>query len=405
MRILFVHEVNYATKVVFEMHDFPELLSQRGHDVVFVDFPEDEDRKGLKRLVDLTTRVVNGTARAHDGPGVEVRTPGRVLPPPFDRLVASVTHVPEIRRLLRRGDVDVVVLYGVPTNGWQTVRLAARYGVPVVFRSIDVSHQLRSTPFTRLIELAERSVVRRASWVSTHNVALRNYLVELGADPDRSSVEYPGLDLERFEPGPRPAALAARHGIEPEHRVALFMGTLYRFAGLDWFIEEFAQVLAEDQQLRLVLVGGGEFESELRATAKSVGAEDSVIFTGFADYQNLADHLRLGDVAINPFPPQLVTNCALPGKVLQYLGCGLPTVCTPLLGLQGMLEEGEGVLYREPGAAFVDAVVELLHDTGRADEVGASGRASMERLARWDTCLDLFEARLREVASQGHSTE
>ena len=33
MKILFIHEVNYRAKVVFEMHEFPELLSLAGHEV------------------------------------------------------------------------------------------------------------------------------------------------------------------------------------------------------------------------------------------------------------------------------------------------------------------------------------------------------------------------------------
>lgn len=41
MKILFIHEVNYRGKVVFEMHEFPELLALAGHEVHFLEFPED----------------------------------------------------------------------------------------------------------------------------------------------------------------------------------------------------------------------------------------------------------------------------------------------------------------------------------------------------------------------------
>ena len=77
MRILFVHEVNYRKKVIFEMHDFPELLSLAGHDVVFVDFAEGVERSGWRRFLDWRTETSIVEERAHSGAAVEVRTPGR----------------------------------------------------------------------------------------------------------------------------------------------------------------------------------------------------------------------------------------------------------------------------------------------------------------------------------------
>ena len=145
MRLLFDHEVNWRAKVVYEIHDYPELLSLAGHEVVFIDFPVGETRREFSRFLDLRTRVRKGQTRAHEGSSVEVRTPGRVLPAPLDRLLASVTHAPAIWRALKHEKFDAVILYGAPTNGWQTVWIANRLGVPVIFRAIDVSHVLRKS--------------------------------------------------------------------------------------------------------------------------------------------------------------------------------------------------------------------------------------------------------------------
>ena len=42
MKLLFIHEVSWRKKVVYEIHDFPELLAMRGHDVTFFEYDEDE---------------------------------------------------------------------------------------------------------------------------------------------------------------------------------------------------------------------------------------------------------------------------------------------------------------------------------------------------------------------------
>jgi glycosyltransferase involved in cell wall biosynthesis len=395
LRILFVHEVNWRQKVVYEIHDYPELLSKRGHECVFIDFAEGERPVGLRGLLDFRLRTRPNQWRAHTGGCVEVRTPGRVLPPPADRLCASLTQVPCIYRALRYECFDAMVLYAVPTNGWQAAALARHFRVPVLFRAIDVSHALRRTVFSALIKGAERAVTRRADWISCNNEALRDYLIAGGADPGRMSVDYPGIDLVRFAPGDRPARLCAKYGILPSHRTVMFMGTLYRFAGLDWFIEEFASHLRQHPDVRLLLFGGGEEQESLRMRCDRLGVSASVVAPGFVPYDELADHIRLADVAINPFTPSLVTHCALPGKMLQYMACGVPSVCTPLRGMMGMVRDGGGIIYREPGHAFVDAVRGLLDDPRARTATADAARACMERICTWDRAVDRLEAAIR----------
>ncbi|MFW2382639.1 MAG: glycosyltransferase, partial [Acidimicrobiales bacterium] len=392
MKILFVHEVSYANKVVFEIHDYPELLSLRGHDVTFVDFPEGIKPTGLNRLLALRSTVVEGYSRAHTGASVRVITPGRVLAPPFDRPLASVTHGPVIRGLLKSGNVDLVVLYGVPTNGWQTVRLAKRYGVPVLFRAIDVSHGIRKTRLAPLIRLAEHYIYRNADAISTHNVGLADYVVEHGADPDTVSIEYPGLDLERFQRRPRHSGLAAELNIAGTDRVVLFMGTLYRFAGLDPFLRLCAPWLKENPDMVVLLIGGGEEEAALRRLAADLQIESQVRITGFVDYEVLADYLSLGDVAINPFDRSEVTENALPGKVLQYLGSGLPTVSTPLRGLMGMIGDDRSTEFAELGPAFMASVMKWVDDEEARQDAARAARDLMERLCQWDSAIESFEA-------------
>jgi glycosyltransferase involved in cell wall biosynthesis len=250
---------------------------------------------------------------------------------------------------------------------------------------------LRKSVFKPLIKLAERSIYKRADWVSTNNEALRAYCIEHGADPQRISVDYAGLDFNRFYPDDKDPALLGRYGLNSDDRIVLFMGTFYRFAGLDWFITEFADHLRAHPDVRLVLVGGGEHDAELRALVDRLDLGSSVIFTGFVEYEELADHLRLADVGITPFRPQLATDCALVTKVLQYVASGVPAVCTPLSGTQGLLGEGEGVLYREPGAEFVETVLKLLRTASIRGAVARSGRDVLTERCDWGVAVDRFE--------------
>ena len=200
MRILFVHEISWLDKVTYEIHDIPELLSLRGHNVTFIDFAETDRQNSSKKFHRWKTTESSGMTRAHQGSAVDVLTPGYIATGIWGRLLNSLTFIPLFWRTVKDKRIDVVVLYGVPTNGLQTILLARILKVPVLFRAIDVSHQLRKFNFRFLIRLVERFVYKGADHISCHNEALKKYCISLGADASKISIDFPRLDSSRFKP-------------------------------------------------------------------------------------------------------------------------------------------------------------------------------------------------------------
>jgi glycosyltransferase involved in cell wall biosynthesis len=121
------------------------------------------------------------------------------------------------------------------------------------------------------------------------------------------------------------------------------MGSFFYFSGLPECIKEFAALSAADRNLKLLLIGGGEQEPELRDLVANLGLSKSVIFTGFIPYAELPRYLKLSSVAINPLKISQVASVAFPHKVLQYLATGLTVVSTRLEGLVGAIDGIEGL--------------------------------------------------------------
>lgn len=387
MKIVFVHEVSWFNKVVYEMHDFPELLSLRGHQVHFLDYDEGRSRARWKTLTTVESR-------AHQGSSVWVTTPPRLLPGICGRLLATIIQPLVFIQLLRRVRPDVVVCYSVPTSGWQIVKICNLRKVPIVARIIDVSHALRPTPFSPLVKLAERYVYRHANAVSTHNEALRQYCLDLGAKPENCVVTYPGVDLIRFYPAPPDPTLQRRLGIEKSDKVLLFMGTVFRFSGLYELLTELSGSMRRDPSIKLLILGDGEDLARIQRLTSSLGIAKQVPAPGRIDYQDLADHLRLGTIALLPFKEGLLTHCALPNKVLQYLACGLPTVATRLEGLESMLPNHSGLVYTSTTAEMATTAMQLLSHSRLLSAMSSLGRHDMAKLCDWSTQLDIFETLL-----------
>jgi glycosyltransferase involved in cell wall biosynthesis len=390
MKILFVHEVSWFNKVVFEMHDFPELLSLNGHEVHFLDFDEGKPRARWKPVTTVETR-------AHAGSQVSVTTPPKFLPGILGRLLTTIIHPLMFLRLIRKIKPNVVVTYSIPTSGWQIVKICNVKKIPIVVRVIDIPNVLRETHFKPLVKWSERFVFGHADFVSTHNEALRQYCIDLGASPDRSSVIYPGIDMTRFFPAPPRLDLQVKVGIQPTDTVLLFMGTIFRFSGLIELLTELAPTLHKDPSLKFLILGEGEDFVRLQELAKSLGLQHQVIMPGRIEYDLLADYLRLGHVALLPFRPEPVTHGALPGKILQYLACGLPTIATPLDGLQSMIAPDQGVLYANGPQEMTNLAVELASNVQHQNILSLRGIQLMNLHCSWQNQLQLFEKTLSEL--------
>jgi len=399
MKLLFVHEISWLKKVVYEIHDIPELLALKGHEVTFLEYDEDDGVQEKTALVEkrylFSKRSSN--SRAHENSNVKIITPRRWLPGIFGRLAAVFIHPFFVLQQIIFHKPDVLFLYGVPTNGWQSVLLAKLTKTPVVFRAIDVSHEIRPTRLSKIIKVAESIVVKNSQLILTHNYALREYLVKFGIEPQKVIVLLPGVDLSRFQRTNERGSKRQELNIRFDDKVILFMGTLFKFSGVFEFLQMAANDLRKNPNTKILIVGDGEDKNRIQGLIQSESLENHVLMPGRIQYEELNSVLQTGDIAVLPFIPQDVTHMALPGKVLQYLAAGLPTVAISLNGLKSVLGDDEGVLYAETQHELVSLSFDLLMNEPMRADMAKKGRLAMEEKCNWDVQISTLELLLAEL--------
>jgi glycosyltransferase involved in cell wall biosynthesis len=356
LKILFIHEVSYRKKVIFEMHEFPELLALRGHEISFLEF--DEGRKFWQKGQAPRSEVIQG--RVHPDARINLSRPFQVGIPGVDRILALVTVLPTLRKLFKNNNFDAIVLYAVPTYGLQTLWLAKRFKVPVLFRALDVSHKIRSSLLSPAIKWVEKRIYKQVDLLSANNAAMADYCQGLGKRTTATIVHYPPLDLIHFQQGERDQELRKSLGLKAEDRVITYMGSFFYFSGLKEALLAFALEAEKNRRLKLLLIGGGEQEGELRKLAQNLGIQDQTVFTGFVGYKDLPKYLKIADVAVNTLQPTLVANVAFPNKVLQYMAVGLPVVSTRLQGLYQTFGKDSGIAWAEDAKAVMQAAIQLV---------------------------------------------
>jgi glycosyltransferase involved in cell wall biosynthesis len=388
MRILFVHEVSYEKKPIFEMHEFPEHLAAKGHLVSFLQF--DEGFKFWQGYRQPRSKTIAG--RVLPNTSIKIITPHQFGIPGIDRLFVTLSVWPTLDRLLRSQKFDAIVLYAVPTYGRQVIQLAKKHGVSVIFRALDVSHLIRKSVFTTLIKSAEKYVYQHADVLSANNPAMERYCSELGGRTANTYVNLPPLDALHFAGKPRDQKLQASLGILPEQSVIAYMGSFFYFSGLDMVVEEFGKIAPKNPNLKLLLIGGGEQDSQLKDLVSELNLEQQVVFTGFVPYIDLPKYLQLADVAINPMLSGPVSNTAFPHKVLQYMAAEVPVVSTKLDGIYETFGSDSGITWVSgPREVLPQAVAIAAAKEGAGDAV-VKQSAAVSKLLGVSRAVNDFEA-------------
>lgn len=395
MRILFLHEVSYRHKPIFEMHEFPESLAARDHEVAFMEYPEGD------KITSTWLSPFETTIKGRFLPETQITlfTPSVLAKGMSGRLIHVITFAFSFARALKRFKPDIIVSFSVATSGWQALLVSRRAGIPYIFRGLDVSHLIRRSFFWRAIRKAERFIYRNANWISVNNRALLRYVIDNGAHEERASVEMPPLDVAHFSRVSSSSVTRKELKIPPESRVIVYMGSFFYFSGLPAVVKDFANLSGEED--RLILIGGGEQELELRELVDSLKIGRKVIFTGFVGFGDLPSFLKLGDVAINPMERHAVSNFALPNKVIQYVAAGLPTVSTKLSGLQETFPEAESLVLVERPEDVCLAAFNLAQSLPDLRSI-RKAQDMVFRMFGSDSAVRNFERRLAKLSGSFH---
>jgi glycosyltransferase involved in cell wall biosynthesis len=171
------------------------------------------------------------------------------------------------------------------------------------------------------------------------------------------------------------------------------MGSFFYFSGLPEVIRTFAKEANHDDYL--VIIGAGEQAKQLEEIVNGLGIQDNVEFTGLVSFSDLPNYLSIADVAINSLKPSLVSDTALPNKVLQYMASGLPVVSTRLRGLELTFgSDLSSLIFEKDSSDVASSALRLAHAKLDLRQLGSSNAVKVAELFAPGLAVKSFEAQL-----------
>ncbi len=275
--------------------------------------------------------------------------------------------------------------------------------VPYVFElrdlwpeSIKAVGAMRQSYAIIVLEKLEMFLYRRAAIIVAVTNAFKKNLVSRGIDGKKIFVVTNGVDLARFQPGPKDASLTAQLGLEGCF-VAGYVGTHGLAHSLETLVDA-AELLERDHaalNVRIIFIGNGAAKPGL-VTYVETRRLGNVMLLDSVSKDQIPGYWSLLDCSVIHLRNTPLFSTVIPSKMFESFGCGIPV----LLGVVGEAAEileasGAGLTFEPENAEqLAQSLVKLATDKAKLKSLSSNGivaARSFDRIELADTMLRHLE--------------
>ena len=297
---------------------------------------------------------------------------------------------------------DILHAHSPALNGLAALRAGRELGLPVVYEcrafwedaAVDHGTSREWGPRYRLTRALETHVFQRADAVTTICEGLRDEIAGRGIEAGKVTVIPNAVDTESFT-----FDAAVNPDLQRKLRldgktVLGFIGSFYAYEGIPLLLDALPTLLEQHAELRLLLVGGGPQEAQIRDKITRLKLQDIVILTGRVPHAQVQDYYNLVDIFAYPRLPMRLTELVTPLKPLEAMAQGRLVVASDVGGHKELVRHDDtGMLFAAGDAkALAAAVNGLLARRGDWGEMRNRGRAFVEQERTWTASVKRYAA-------------
>jgi PEP-CTERM/exosortase A-associated glycosyltransferase len=294
---------------------------------------------------------------------------------------------------------DVLHAHSPVLNAIPALRVGHKLGIPVVYEirafwedaAVDHGTYPEQSLKYKLVRSVETWTCRRVKQVAVLCNGLKQDLIKRGIPEGKLTIVANGINPADFQPCGPDQELADRWGISGK-KVLGFIGSFYRYEGLDLLVSAFEKLSVQMDGLVLLLVGGGEMEAELRKQVDRLRVRDRVILTGRIPHEKIPKVYSMMDVLIYPRYSMRLTELVTPLKPLEAMATGKTLIASDIGGHRELINDGfNGILFK-PGDvdALVEAVRCVLSDPDFRKQLAQRGRNWALENQTWDKTTGVY---------------
>jgi glycosyltransferase involved in cell wall biosynthesis len=167
--------------------------------------------------------------------------------------------------------------------------------------------------------------------------------------------------------------------------------TLHKIYGITYLIRAFKIIVDRnpDKNIKLLIVGGGPFEKELKRLTIDLEIDDKTTFTGKIKQDQVPEYLNMLDIYV-----AVSIQESFGVAVIEAGACELPVVVSGIGGLIEVVEDGKTgyIVPPKDPEETANAIEKLLKSEVTRTEFGRNARVRINDLYNWDNNVNLMNS-------------
>ena len=233
----------------------------------------------------------------------------------------------------------------------------------------------------RIMELMERKAIRAVDHTLVVVEESAQRIKKIGAPEERVSIvsNTPRVEVPvSIDP---PGDQRSR-----SYLLLMYVGFVQDGRGLDVVIHALRALHDKGQDVRLRVVGDGDYMKRLVTLVREERLEHAVEFTGWVAHSEVTKHIQDGDIGVIPHPKNAHTDTTIPNKLFDYMAGAKPVIVSNAAPLERIVtEESCGLVFSAGSVdSLADVLMRMITDPRGRKSMGRNGAEAVQCRFNWD---------------------
>jgi len=184
---------------------------------------------------------------------------------------------------------------------------------------------------------------------------------------------YNGVETDLFFPNQiQRERIRKTLAISNDEIILLFLSFITKQKGLHLLINALPIILKTNNQVKLIVVGEGDYLNEAKQAVKQLRLEKYVIFLGHVPREEASHYINASDVFILP----TLRQEGMPFSILEAMACQKPVIASRIGGIPSIIDNGVNGLLIPPGnvSKLIEKILFLLDNKKYANKIATNAR-------------------------------
>lgn len=236
--------------------------------------------------------------------------------------------------------------------------------------------------------------LKRCDYITPNNQEHKQRLLELGIPEEKITVIPNGINIKKFKPGNQ-FTLRRKLNLPKNKKILLFIGWLIPRKGCDYLLKAMPEVIKQNKNLKLIIIGEGILENQLKNLAKELQITDYVDFIGKKSPDEIPLWMNAADIFVLPSLSE-----GKPNVVGEAMASGLPVIATSVNGTPDFIENNKNgfLIPAKDSLVLAEKINLLLKNTALRNRFVKNSRISiLKNNLTWQTCANKYTGIYKKV--------